>query len=262
MNKDKIIEQLKKLGLSDKASIIYMALLELGGAYPSKVAEHTKLNRSTVYKILMDLSIKGLINEIQRKKKLYYQIENPKKIIKFAKDKIKMDEEKLVVAKKLCPELEDIFSSLSDKPKISFYQGNKECLSIYENHINVKSSYELLGISNVGEVLDFLPKSFQKKYVKSKEKLNITSRGIVPDKKSDRLFNDSMYKWVNKKIHPKLKFIQADKFPFKSEITIYGKNKVSIVNFGEKGLIGIIIEDETIHGMMKMVFELAWRGIE
>ena len=57
-----------------------------------------------------------------------------------------------------------------------------------------------------------------------------------------------------------MRTIPKEDFPWKGDITIYGINKVSIINFSEKQLSGIIIESETIHQMMRMIFELAWKG--
>ncbi|MBI2474260.1 MAG: hypothetical protein HYV68_01025 [Candidatus Taylorbacteria bacterium] len=59
---------------------------------------------------------------------------------------------------------------------------------------------------------------------------------------------------------PKFKYIPANAFPFKGELTIYGENKVSVVNLNREYLTGVIIEDRTIHNMMRMIFELSWQS--
>lgn len=41
---------------------------------------------------------------------------------------------------------------------------------------------------------------------------------------------------------------------------MYGENKVSIVNLNKEYLTGIIIEDETIYKMMRLIFELSWES--
>ena len=47
-------------------------------------------------------------------------------------------------------------------------------------------------------------------------------------------------------------------FPFSGEIVMYDTNKVLIVKFDEQHPIAVIMEDEMIHNMMRMIFELAW----
>ena len=95
---------------------------------------------------------------------------------------------------------------------------------------------------------------------KTKEKIGITTRGIIPDTKIDRNYNENFFKGYKKEIIPIIKYIPASEFPFKGEITVYGNNKISIINLNKEYLTGIIIEDETIHNMMKMIFELSWNS--
>jgi sugar-specific transcriptional regulator TrmB len=256
-----IISELKKTGLSDKSSAVYAALLEMGGGFPSYIARATKLNRSTVYKILTDLSIKGLVSEIEKGKKLYYKINQPTKLLNFAKYQREKADEAYENAKRLIPELEGVFASLPNKPRITYYEGHDAVMSVFEDHINVKKKYEMLGISNVSGLLDFMPKKFFERYRRTKERIGITTRGILPNTEIDRKFVGNVYAGFKKDIVPVVKHMSADEFPFKGEVTIYGENKVSIVNFEERNPIGIIIEDQTIHNMMRFFFELAWKGI-
>jgi len=73
-------------------------------------------------------------------------------------------------------------------------------------------------------------------------------------------FNEDVYKGKQKPYWPVMRHIPADKFPYNGELTIYGKNKVSIVNFDKNNYVGVIIEDNSIHGMLTTMFELAWIG--
>src|SRR3989339_474743 len=260
MQDDKLIKQISSIGLSDKSAIVYATLLNLGGAYPSKIAEYSKLNRSTTYKILIDLSIKGLINESRKHNKLYYQIEKPEKLLNYTKKQITLSEDRYEKAIKLIPELEGLFSITTNKPVIRFYEGVDGIIEIYKDHINVQKPYEMLAFSNTAQIIDFLPKKFAQEYIKVKNRLEITSRGIVPDTEIDKKYNEIMYSNVKEKIKVDLIYIPADIFPYKSEITLYGQNKVSIQNFSKEHPVGVIIEDATLYNMMLMIFELSWAG--
>lgn len=52
-------------------------------------------------------------------------------------------------------------------------------------------------------------------------------------------------------------FIDHSLFPFATEINVYN-NKISIVTFSEKGLIGVIIENREICETLKSIFNLTW----
>ncbi|HUT22649.1 MAG TPA: helix-turn-helix domain-containing protein [Candidatus Bipolaricaulota bacterium] len=256
----KLISELKKAGLKQKEAEIYAALLELGGAYPSKIAEYTKLNRSTAYKILEELAIKGLVSELRKGKKLYYQIEKPEKLVRFADSQIRLAENRLENAKKILPEIEGLFTLTPHKPKVMFYEGLDGVLKVYADHVEVKETYEMLAYSNAAEYLKFIPKKDQEAYTKKKEKLKIKTRGIVPDTVIDKSYNKVAYAKIEKSIWPKIRYIPAKMFPYHGEVTIYGKDKVSLINFRKGAYVGVIIEDQDIHDMMAMIFELAWAG--
>jgi len=259
---EKLIEQIKQIGLGDKEATVFTVLLNLGGAYPSKVAEEAKLNRSTTYKILLNLSVKGLVSELRKKNKLYYQVEKPEKLLRFAKNQIQVSEDRYEKTIKLLPELEGLFQVTPNKPRVRFFEGVEGILEIYRDHIDVKAPYEMLAFSNVAEVIKFLPPKFREEYIGIKNKIGIPSRAIVPNKKADLEFNKAVYPNVKKEIVPQLRYIPSEIFPFESEITLYGGNKVSIQNFSKEDSVGVIIEDSTIFNMMRMVFELSWAGAQ
>lgn len=257
---EKLASQLTKIGLSDKAARIYALLFSCGGAFPSKIAEETKINRSTVYKILIDLSVKGLVTEIIKSKKIYYQIEKPQKLSRYTKDNLNRAEDMLERAKNLIPELEGLYSLIPNKPQVRFFEGVEGVRSIYEDHVSENEKYEMLAFSNTAEVVKFLSPKFLKEYIKRKEKIGITTRGITPDKNIDKKYGQLAYKNINKKIWPVLRHIKQEVFSFKIELTIYGDNKTSLLKLDKNQPVGVIIEDKIFHDTMRMIFELAWKG--
>ena len=256
-----IYKELVRFGLSDKSARVYSVLLELGGAYPSRIAEAAHLNRTTVYKILVDLSVKGLINEVNKDGKIYYQIERPAQLMRYAKSRRDMAEEQYERVKSLVPEIETLYSTSPNKPKIRYFENRKGIMSIFEDHVSVKKPYEMVGFANIEKLEPFMTPTFMKWYVKEKENKSITTRGILPDTVLNKSYNDRMYKTIRKKFQlNQLRYLPEDEFPFNGEITIYGETKVSIINFNASQAVGIIIEDKAIHDMMVRIFELSWKG--
>lgn len=258
MVEPRITQQLQRSGLSNKESIVYASLVELAGAFPSKLSEVTKLNRSTVYKTLTSLSIKGLVNEIEKRNKLFYTIEKPSKLIRYAKNQVSIAEDNLEKIQKIIPELEGIYSVVSNKPKVTFYEGSGTIKHLCDDMVSVKKGYEMVAFSNADLFKNSMPKKDLESFVKAKEKLNITTKAIVPDTPMGRIYSETVFKDTKKEIWPQVRFVPKDKFPFNAEITVYGDNKVSIVKFGRENVIGVIIEDETIHSMLRMIFDLSW----
>ena len=264
MRFEQIQKQLTKAGLNDKESLVYTTLIELGGAFPSKIAEVTKINRSTVYKILLDLSIKGLVNEIEKSKKMFYQVENPKKLTRYLKHKVTTAQDNLEQAQKIIPEIEGLLALFANKPKVSYFEGQDQVIGIYTDHIHVTKPYEMIAWANTTYLQDLLKMDFFLHYRKTKEKIGITTRGIVPNTEFDQQFVNKTYKdiGIKEKFWPVMKFIPYTEFSFEGEITVYGEDKISIVNLNKNHFSGTIIQDKTIHDMMKMIFELSWKGAD
>lgn len=55
------IDVLKNFGLSDNEAIVYQKAVELGETSPFKIANATGIARTTVYAVLTDLALKGLV---------------------------------------------------------------------------------------------------------------------------------------------------------------------------------------------------------
>jgi|ETNmetMinimDraft_30_1059905.scaffolds.fasta_scaffold40246_1 sugar-specific transcriptional regulator TrmB len=257
-----LVEKLEKSGLTEKESAIYSALLTSGGAFPSTIASQTKLNRTTVYHTLDTLAVKGLVTELEKKKKLYYQVEHPRNMKRYAETQITRAKRQLEYSETLLPKLEGLFKNAENKPVVHFFEGIEGVLRVYESHVEVKQPYEMLAWSNTENLMEFLSEDFRNKYIKKKERIGITTRAIFPDSDLDKNYNEEIYKGVSKKVWIKFKNISKNLYPYKSDITIFGDNKVSIINFEDNQLSGTIIEDSTIYNMMKMIFELSWQGAD
>ncbi len=263
MKNNTLADKLVHTGLSDKEAAIYSSLLDLGGgAFPSAIAEKAGIKRSTAYKILLGLNIKGLVNEIKKKNKIFYQLEKPEKLIRHSKSLIQIAEDNLEKAQKLFPELQGLYALTSNKPKVLFFEGTEEVNSIYLDMITPQKPYEMLAVANARAFKDNMTFKQVRHFVKEKERLGIPVRGIVPDTKEDRDFSPTVFEGINKKYWPQLKFIKPELFPFQTEITLYSNKKVALAKFGNKHPIGVIIEDEVIFGTLKLMFELAWSGAD
>lgn len=247
-------------GFSEKESAIYMYLLSVGGAYPSVIAQKTGLQRSTTYQILADLSIKGLINEVQKGSKLYYQIENPSKLVRFSKRRVDVANDTYEDIQALYPELEDTYALLSHKPRVLYFEGKEGVMSIYDDHIAEAKPYEMLGFASTADILGFLGATYFSRYRKEKVRRGITTRGILPHITASTHYAQKTYGDVPAKFRPSVRYLPQEKFPFKGEVTVYGEAKVSIMNLEKERVTGIIIEDRAFHLFMRSLFDIAWES--
>ena len=266
MQKLKELEQsLENIGLLEKEKIVYMTLFRLGGSgFPSTIAKEAKLNRSTTYKTLTSLSIKGLVNDLERNKKVFYILAKPEKLLGYIEYQNKELTKKVTEVKKLIPDLSSLFSAFGVVPKIYIFEGYKEVKEIYFDMLKYKN-YEMLALFNAKEFDGYLNKEEQKKFTRGKLTQKITMRAIVPDDEYGKKFAQDVYGFAQgTRFFPEVKTIPKEKFPFAGEFTMYGKNKIAMFKLLKEGLnkqvIGVVIEDEVFYGMVKMIFELSWKG--
>jgi HTH-type transcriptional regulator, sugar sensing transcriptional regulator len=239
-------KDLIKLGLEEKESRIYLALLELGEANIQQIAKKSGIKRTTVYDILESLKYKGLISSITKHKKSHFSAEDPRTLEE------KLDERKNTL-KRIMPELLSIANALDKKPKIRFFEGTEGIKEVYKDTLKYPSGELLAWVSD--EAVTVFDKYFLEEYYLPKRiEKKIWVRAIGPE--STEMQN---YKNLDEKSLRKTKIISANQFPIEVEINLYGKNKIAIMSFSEK--IGLIIESQKIYTTLKSIFEMNWNSI-
>ena len=112
--------------------------------------------------------------------------------------------------------------------------------------------------SNAEQFKHLMDPKYLRHFVKEKERIGITTRAIVPDTVENRTFSEVVFEGTKKQYWPVLRHLPKEMFPYEAELTIYGKNKVSLTKLSKENVVGVIIEDDVIHGLMRTMFELAW----
>lgn len=245
-----MITELEQLGLSEEEAKVYLAILELGGAYASNIARKARVNRATCYHTLNNLKEKGLINSHTKGKILWFNAEDPKKIISIQK-------EKLEKARNLIPQLLSISNTLTFKPKIRFYEGVEGAKTIFEDIIQTKTK-EILGYTNI-EQLPNLFSDYFKEYCHRKVENKIKTRYLAPETGVGVDFIDQFYPKDYDKNLLEILLVNKDEFYFENEIAIY-ESKVAVLSLNPEELIGLVIESPTFAKSMRSIFNLAWLG--
>lgn len=244
-----MLTELTSLGLTTEEAKVYLAILELGGSYASNIARKAKVNRATCYHTINNLKEKGLINSYTKGKVLWFNVEDPKKLIKI-------EQEKLEKAKQLIPQLLSISNTLTFKPKIRFYEGIEGVKTIHEDILTTKE--EVLGYTNL-KTLGELFKNYFKDFCKRKIEKKIKTRYLAPQTGEGVDLIDEFYpKDYDRKLIEIL-LVNKDEFDFENEISIY-ENKVAILSLNPNEPLGLIIESSSFAKSMKSIFNLAWLG--
>ncbi len=237
---------LKDIGLSEKEATVYLALLSLGRGTVAQIARKAKIQRTTGYDILDSLTTKGLASISGKKPRQEYIVEPPEKITTYLQSIIKENQQHLIDAQKIVPELKS-FHRTSDRPQVRFYEGKQGLRDVYEDTLTAKE--KIRACANVADMHKALPDYFPEYYIRRSKK-HISIDAIIPSNEygAERKQHDAQELRTTA-------LIPENEYYFSPEINIYD-NKVMIASWKEE--LGIIIESKEIADAMKTIFKLAW----
>lgn len=242
--------QLKNLledsGLNEKEALVYLSSLELGEASILKIAQHSKIKRSTVYEIIPLLEQKGLIKTTKRGRKNYFVAENPKTVSKIIEEKEKRFKESL-------PELLALFNAQENKPKVFFYSGKEEVQHMYGD--TLREGKNIQNFTSIINLYQYLDRKWVEDYIAERVKQNIKTNIIAVDSPEAREWRDH-----SKEELRDIKLIQKDNFHYSGDIQIYG-NKVIITTY-KNNIFGLLIEDENIAALLRLSFKIMWSSTQ
>lgn len=243
---------LKPLGLGEKETRVLLVLLENGPMLASSIAKTAKLNRTTTYGILKELSEKGLASSAERKGTTRFQSIAPELLPGYIERRQKELEEGKQQIADLLPQIALLRNRGRILPKVQFFDGRKGVEQAYEDTLENnpdKKLYEITGIDGVYANLD---PDFVRYYIEKRARLGIHSTYITPETPLSHEAKKDDGKYLRE-----AKFIPPE-FSFNTEIAIYG-NKVGMFSFALENPVAILIEDETIAKTMKTLFDFMER---
>jgi sugar-specific transcriptional regulator TrmB len=243
---------LKKLGLSDKEINIYLKLLECGATSVRGLAELSGLNRGTVYDTLKKLQHVGLVSYYHQETKQRFVAEEPEKLNKLLKEK-KSDlgqlEKNLLT---FIPELKSLQEKGGNKPTTKFYEGNRGIKFILDDILTTlsvfhSSEYFVYSVEGVREDVYEAYPDYNKKRIKNKIKAKTISLS-----EGGGTYGLDQRKWLR---------IKSDITPEMTYILIYSGKCAFISRDAKDAPVGVIIENQSIYGTQKIIFEKLWRLI-
>lgn len=167
---------LQELGLEKKEAKVYLALLGLGEATATTLAEKTALDRTLMYQLTTKLKEKGLVSHIVKNNTRYFLPAEPETLLKDLQEKEKQLKDAL-------PELKAKQNSLKPETKVEVYHGRKGIGTIFKMIIIDKKPYYFIGGASEACTLFELENA---QVVKQAEELKIP--GKVLARKSDNFF--------------------------------------------------------------------------
>ena len=232
-------EVLEDMGLTRNEAAIYLALLELGSAPVSGIAERTRLNRANMYNTISSLVRKGLISHIIRNNVKHFMAAKPARLMEILREK----EEKLQL---MLPQLESI-EKIPEKIKVEIYE-EKEGVKAFFSDM-AKTTAEVLAFGVTGMAYDVLKYYAPKVLKQMAEKTK--GRYIV--------IEEARGKEITTLPNTQFRYLPAKYSNYAT--TIIYHNKVAILVLKDKPRV-IMIDDKMIAEGYRKYFEFMWERAE
>ncbi|MDP2656620.1 MAG: helix-turn-helix domain-containing protein [bacterium] len=239
----------KQIGLDEKQTAVYTAMLELGPATVGQLLKKTPYKRGDLYNVVYSLRDKGLVSEKVSKGVTIFTLEEPEHI----KDLITAEKERIARVQQgfdaIFPDLKSQYNLSVQKPGVRFYEGEEGMKTLMADSLSAKS--EIYSYVDVEAVQAYVSE-FNKEYVKDRERLGKKKKMIVFDSEYNRHYFAQLGTSVTD-----VRFIA---YPFNSfgvGMQIYDK-KISYLTMEPSHMIGVIIEDSLISNMHRQLFEYMW----
>lgn len=236
---------LKKLGLSDKESAMYLDLLEHGESSITDVAERTGIHRPDAYKFLPLLMERGFVSEIVRGKRRFFSAESPEGLRSLLQS-LENDVESLL------PDLIGMHSRVGKRPNVKYLEGRKAITYVFSDIVSTLKKgdvfYRVSAERDVYLANSYLPPGYRERRDKKELERYVIMSEEQSAKKAPRLEREIVT------IPPEL-----DEFSDDVSMIVYGA-KVAFIDYNTEA--SIVIENAFIAGFLGKLFRLLYASMK
>ncbi|MEI6478271.1 MAG: helix-turn-helix domain-containing protein [bacterium] len=237
---------LSEIGLSDKETKTYLAILELGSSTIKPIALRSGIKRTSIYNFIDRLVELGLITQTVVRGRTHYQALPPSHLADLQRERLHRVES-------ILPELTSLFNLNSSKPRMHYYEGPEQMKNIVREELSCTK--EALYIWPSAESTEMIGgKRFMTDIDKQRIERGVRIRTIRMHDQTEHLFETSAHGTA---LLREVRFAPENE-NYKMGMGIYDTGNVSFFSSKEEGF-GILIESKELSAMLRSLFELLWQ---
>jgi len=239
---------LTSLGLLESEVKTYLAALGLGPSTVIALSKATKLSRQAIYDALSALVEHGIMSSVLKGKKRHYLAEHPDTLLAYAKKRKSDLGVQVKNLKRLVPKL--TLQMGGDRPVVRMLEGKEGAKLLSEMLEHQKRGTHMYEVSDLEAVNEVFTEEELMLYRNASKKKGLTYDAILRGEPK-----------TNNKDGNKKYIIPEDKVEsFNTNISI-GEREINMVALSGK-MYTIQIENKEIRDAMKLLFELAVKGLK
>lgn len=235
-----ILRTLQNIGFDEKEAAVYMALLELGQAPVSEVAERAELKRAIVYHVIERLKQKGYAQDVKSGKVKHFAVSDPSKLLQHASSAIED-------LKFMLPLMRSLQDKGRSKPRIEYFEGKNA----------VFATYQLYEQSKMGRYITSLDRLHQIFPQELKAWIERCRSGIVPPKAHHLITDTTIDKKWGKDMMKYGQHVRCLPKDMQMDMDFAIMDRlIGITSFDP--LFIVVIHSEAIATSAAQLFDMAW----
>lgn len=239
------------IGLEPRDKTVYETLYKMDNVSLRSIAQSTGMNRGTVYEIVKKLTSLGLVTFTQNGERRRYSAARPEVFLSLIREQRDRLQQLEVSAAGYIKELEASSPLPGAGHFASFYEGDEGVAAILRDVLQTmngteKKEYCVFSSKKISSFIYNNFPSFSRQRVKS---------GIFV-----RVISDQ-------RTHDKAGLSERRQLPISQEVLngytlVYG-NKTALISIGEANqLSAVVVTDEGVANMQRLIFEQLWRTLK
>ncbi len=255
-NKDTLLLNLKKLGLSPDECKVYLSLLDSSKSH-LELARKTGVNRTKIYRIADDLTKRGLITVEQDDLGKRLAANSPSNLeiaLTTAEEKLNLQRQLLDI---VMPDLQDLFASADTKHAHDFvvntYEGVDGFKQMLWNELKTEGELLAFGDGTLQGLVD--DERWAEKHRTKTVEAGYTLREILNPKSKPANFTKNT-EFIDKVFNKRI--ISRDILPLNHQLIIYN-DTVAVYNWREGKKVGVEIVNPAFAAMQRAIFEHYWQ---
>ena len=246
-----IASKIKQLGLTEKETSVYLAMLEIGEDSITEITKASGLKRPTVYLALDRLEILGLTEKIIHGKKKHWKAVHPKRLKELADFRATQISEAL-------PELLAIYREKREKPVVRILEGIAGARTAFQEAYSLLNNKdEGLWFGNITFLVKNFPELLREYNALIRKTKDPHIRELIYGSEESKTWVHEMQNKLSKNHHIKY-FGAGNKFGFTDQLIV--GNTIMSFSFG-KEIFVLITESKEIAQTQRGIYELLWQSI-
>lgn len=243
-------KKMHDIGLSEKETDVYLALLEMGSASAQDLSIKSATNRATTYAMLEALRTRGLVGTVERGGVTIFIADDPFQLMRSLHAEGAALEKKLETARGVIPHLQSLFDMSRERNNVRVFEG-AESIRVIQNEIVRSAERRFYTITNITLALRHWPRSADD-HREAVYKKGFRGHVIFVYDASEPI--PAMPAFADE--HER-RYLPMAKFPIEGELSLYNGDTAAFVTLQDTPT-AVTITNKTHHDLLMHCFNSLW----